>query len=283
MALASVIAILVCAPVAHAQSLDQLVQQLEEKPGDTALHEQIIKLAKEENLAIPEEARAHFVEGAAIAQSAKDAEGQKLAVASFKEAVKIAPWWGEAYYNLAVAQELAGQLDDAQSSLKFYILTNPGEKESREAQDKIYALKGKKKIVEADAAANAERAAQKQAQQEAEAQREKDALWNADWSVTSYNSDYGSSGQPYDIRSAKNGNIIEFFDPGLAEQTRVILRGTVSDYGISWEVNRWPCGMFPVNVSVSGDNNSVQFSTNTIDTSNCQYFSDVNTFTYMRK
>ncbi len=143
--------------VAHAQSpreqLDQLVQQLQKKPSDNALRKQIIKLAQENKPApaIPEEARAAFVEGTAIAQGAKDASQQKIAVQSFNEALKRAPWWGDAYYNLAIAQELAGQFDAAQVSLELYILTNPGEKEAREAQDRIYAINAKKKLAQASA------------------------------------------------------------------------------------------------------------------------------------
>jgi hypothetical protein len=60
--------------------------------------------------------------------------------------LKIAPWWGDAYYNLAVSQELAGQFDPAQESLRLYILTNPGEREAREAQDRIYSLNAKKRL-----------------------------------------------------------------------------------------------------------------------------------------
>lgn len=136
------------------EQLVKLVEELRMKPDDKALREQIIKLAKEVNSppAVPESARQHFVEGTTLTKSAKDAAGQKLAVESFQAAVNAAPWWGDAYYNLAVAQELAGQFDGAQNSLRFYMLTNPGEKEAREAQDKIYALNAKKKLAEAEAA-----------------------------------------------------------------------------------------------------------------------------------
>src|SRR5262245_31400867 len=57
---------------AHAQSLDQLAQQLQEKPSDTALREQVIKQAQEESATVPEEARRAFVQGTAIAKNAKD-------------------------------------------------------------------------------------------------------------------------------------------------------------------------------------------------------------------
>jgi tetratricopeptide (TPR) repeat protein len=130
------------------EQLNQMVQQLQGKPDDNSLREQIIRRAItiKPPPAIPENARKSFIEGSTIAKAATDASGQAIAIASFKEALKIAPWWGDAYYNLAAAQELAGQLDNAEASLKLYMLTAPSEKDSRDAQDHIYALEGKKKL-----------------------------------------------------------------------------------------------------------------------------------------
>ena len=140
----------------HAESpreqLNALVVQLQGNPGDNTLREQIIKLVQglDPPPAVPEEARRAFVQGTTIAKEAKNPEQQALAVQSYQDALKIAPWWGDAYYNLALAQELAGQLDAAQSSFKLYILTNPGEKEARDAQDRIYALEAKAKLAVVD-------------------------------------------------------------------------------------------------------------------------------------
>jgi len=141
---------LMLANAANAESpreqLKQMVGQLQTHPGDNALREQIIKLAQtiKPAPAIPEEARGPFVEGNTITRSAKSAKEQLLAVESFKEALKIAPWWGDAYYNLAVAQELAEQLDDSEKSLLHYLLTNPASQDARQAQDKIYEIAAKK-------------------------------------------------------------------------------------------------------------------------------------------
>ncbi len=150
----------------HAQSpreqLQQMTVQLQQTPNDNALRERIIKLAAEIKPvpAVPEEARRSFVEGVNIVKLAKDAGVQKLAIGSFTEALKIAPWWGDAYYNLAVAQELTGQLNDAERTLKWFLLTNPGESEAREAQDRIYGLSAKRKLAIAEAGAKQEQAAQ---------------------------------------------------------------------------------------------------------------------------
>lgn len=108
--------------------------------------------------AIPEEARRAFVQGSTLAKEAKTPEQQLLAVESFQKAVDLAPKWADALYNLAVAQELAGRYSDAQATLKRYIQTKPGEKEARNAQDRIYALEAKAEL-DSSARAAAEEAA----------------------------------------------------------------------------------------------------------------------------
>ncbi len=72
-----------------------MVEQLQKTPNDNALREKIIKLGAEIKPApaIPEEARRSFVEGVTIVKSAKEPSSQKLAIESFNEALKIAPWW----------------------------------------------------------------------------------------------------------------------------------------------------------------------------------------------
>ena len=97
--------------------------------------------------AIPEEARKHFVEGTAIVKAAKNPAQQALAAQSFVEALKLAPWWGDAYYNLGVAQELAEKYDEAEQAFNFYLLSNPKATEKREVQDRIYALSAKRKLL----------------------------------------------------------------------------------------------------------------------------------------
>ncbi len=145
---AASICLIIDANAGPREDFQQALEQLQKGTSDSGQTERVIRLAQElkPTPTIPEEARQHFVEGNFIAKSAKDVAGQKLAVESYKEALKIAPWWGDAYYNLAVAQELVDELDDAKSSLRLYILTRPGEREVRDAQDHIYTLNAKQKI-----------------------------------------------------------------------------------------------------------------------------------------
>ena len=128
--------------------LVQLTAQLKGNPAADTIRRLIIKIADELKPApaISEEARKHFVEGTAIVKAAKNPAQQALAAQSFTEALTVAPWWGDAYYNLGVAQELTEQYNEAEQAFTFYLLSNPGEAEKREVQDRIYALSAKRKL-----------------------------------------------------------------------------------------------------------------------------------------
>lgn len=192
------------------EQLQQLTILLQQMPTDNALRERVIKLGAEIKPvpAIPEEARRSFVEGINIVKLAKDAGSQKLAIGSFNEALKIAPWWGDAYYNLAVAQELTGQLNDAERTLKWFLLSNPSESDAREAQDRIYRLSAKRKLAIAEA-----RAKQEQADREMAAQAQ---LFEGNWFREVKNSQGERARDTVTIRREGSGvwRAQSFFDTG---------------------------------------------------------------------
>jgi tetratricopeptide (TPR) repeat protein len=128
--------------------LSQYISELQKNPNDNALREKIINLVQgmKPVPAIPEEARRYFIEGNALLKAAKEQKGYGLAIDTYRKCLLIAPWWAEAYYNYAVALDLANQFDEAVNVLKLYIATNPGGEESRKAQDKIYEIGAKKKL-----------------------------------------------------------------------------------------------------------------------------------------
>jgi len=131
---------------AHAQSpreqVQQLIAQLQKTPYDKALREKIVKLTVgiKPALAIPEEARRSFIIGEAVFKQAKTLRPAFEAANAFRTASTLAPWWGEAYWNLAIAQRFIGQYVGAKESLRFYLLTNPRATDRRMAQDRIYAI-----------------------------------------------------------------------------------------------------------------------------------------------
>jgi tetratricopeptide (TPR) repeat protein len=140
--------------IVHAQSanpketLKQYISDLQKNPNDTVLREKIITLVQKmkRKPAIPEEARGYFIEGNTLLKAAKDQKGYGLALDDYRQCLLIAPWWADAYYNYSVALDLANQFDEAATVLKLYIATNPGEEESRKAQDKIYEIDAQKKL-----------------------------------------------------------------------------------------------------------------------------------------
>lgn len=143
------------AAAAYAQTpreeLQQMVQQLQQSPSDNALREKLIKLATsiKPAPAIPEEANRAFVKGNVFQKEAKDASGYELAISAYSEALRAAPWWGDAYFNLSIAQESAGKFEAAIASIRNYMTSVPtGSAEVREAQNKIYALEAKQEMAD---------------------------------------------------------------------------------------------------------------------------------------
>lgn len=124
------------------EQLSQMVAQLQKTPTDNALREKIIKLAATITPppAIPEDARRPFVRANTAVKNASGADDYAGAIKLYQDSLLLAPWWGDAYFNLSRAQELHQDYDAAIQSLKFFLLTSPSQADAREAQDHIYAL-----------------------------------------------------------------------------------------------------------------------------------------------
>jgi tetratricopeptide (TPR) repeat protein len=152
---------LALATSAYAQSpreeLQQMVERLQKTSNDTALREQIIKLAQELKPApvIPTEAKRAFVMGGTYQKEAKSLEDFGLAVKAFQDAVAAAPWWGDAYYNLSVALESAKHYDEAKDALTLYLLTQP--QDAEQAEERLYAMDAKMNLARVAAKAAEER------------------------------------------------------------------------------------------------------------------------------
>jgi len=129
---------------------------------DTAL--KVIELYKqlEPSPAVPEEARRPFVMGATVLKKANDKVGAAKAAEYFTEALKTAPWFAEAYYNRALAREIAGQFTQAMEDLKLYLAFSLSDAERREAQDKIYSLEADAQLAAAKQAEDQKAAAAKE-------------------------------------------------------------------------------------------------------------------------
>ena len=109
---------------------------------DQRLRETIIRLVQRLSPppAIPEEATRFSVRGETAINEAKGTADFAEAAKEFSKAVHVAPWWSDGYNNLAVAQEKAGQLNEAIRSLKLYLLAAPASPDAEKVKRQIFAL-----------------------------------------------------------------------------------------------------------------------------------------------
>ena len=136
---------------------------------------------------VPQEARRFFVMGVTLFKDAKTPEEFSEAAGKFRQATTAAPQWPEARYNLALAEEAAGDYAGANADLKTYLNFKLPAEEAQKVQDKIYTLEAK-----------AEKAAKQRAEEQrlaeakrAEQDRQQDAisLFVGEW-LSSRDNDY---------------------------------------------------------------------------------------------
>jgi len=155
--------------------LQQAVAAYQQSPT-AATYEQVIKMAAamEQLPAVPTEARRHFVMGATMFKDAKSQEDFRQASAEFSQAVRLAPWWPDALYNLAQSTGASGDYASAIADLKWYQMFKLSEAEIQAAQEKSWGFEAKQKMAEQEkelAAQEAVRARELAAQKAAEDQR----------------------------------------------------------------------------------------------------------------
>jgi ankyrin repeat protein len=146
-------------------TLSQYVAELQKDPENAALRAKTIAFAQTVTPApeIPEDARHHYIRGSVFAREAKTDAEYESAIQEYVQALYIAPWWGSAYYGLAMVQKMSGQFDAAVANLKLALLAKMEEKDVKDAQDQIYAIEVEKELAtkrnaEAQAAADQQQA-----------------------------------------------------------------------------------------------------------------------------
>ena len=124
------------------EALHHDLSELQVNPDDLKLREEIIVYVQgtKAKPKIPDEAERYLVRGQAAFKEAQDAVGYNAAIAEFDKAALIAPWVGNIYYNLGLAQKMAGKYEAAILSLKLYLLASPTASDSQAVKDSIYAI-----------------------------------------------------------------------------------------------------------------------------------------------
>jgi tetratricopeptide (TPR) repeat protein len=84
--------------------------------------------------ALPEAARRYSVQAAVALREQRLEES----IALFRQGQRVAPWWPEANFNLALLEAQKEQYQDAIKYMKTYLALAPGAPDVRQAQDKIY-------------------------------------------------------------------------------------------------------------------------------------------------
>jgi hypothetical protein len=92
---------------------------------------------------IPPEATQHAETAVAKIKSAKTREDLDVARLEYKNAVAIAPWWGDAWFNLAALDEHLDAKAAAASDLGFYLRASPNAPDAASVQSKIDQLRSK--------------------------------------------------------------------------------------------------------------------------------------------
>ncbi|MBK5274707.1 MAG: ankyrin repeat domain-containing protein [Desulfuromonadales bacterium] len=101
---------------------------------------------------VSEDALRRLAEGNVEFKTAMNKKNLHKAEESYFKAVNLAPWWPDAYYNLAVAQEILGEqtpnsylLHEAVWNYKFYLLAAPDAHDAMQTQMKIYEMESLEK------------------------------------------------------------------------------------------------------------------------------------------
>ena len=119
------------------ETLQQYVIDLQKNPSDAALREKIINLVSTMSSLpeVPSEAKKHISRGVAAIEGAKNPDDFKDACNEFQQVTMLAPWLGNGYRNLAIAQDKAGMYAAALQSLSLYLLTKPSSADVEWAED----------------------------------------------------------------------------------------------------------------------------------------------------
>ena len=201
--------VLALANIACAESpqeqLKQMVEQLQKNPSDDSLRQKIISQAQTLRPApsVPDEAERRMVRGAVAFKSAKSLGDFQEAAKEFEQATLVAPWYGDAYFNLGLAQDKAEDYQASLRSLKYAQLASP---ENKEIKTLIYEVEYRN-----EKAHSPEVVAARHVQSE----QEKDAalLKSLDGAVFVWRNDYGRNmtGDVQDISFRINGDQITMY------------------------------------------------------------------------
>jgi tetratricopeptide (TPR) repeat protein len=130
------------------QALEILAKGATERGMDVETVKRIVTLSRKiaPPPAIPEEARRHAIFAQTALRDAKKPEEFDRAIQEFQTAQKIAPWWGDLYLNLGLAQEQRERFADARRSFELFLFAVPDAPERSTVRRKIYEMEFRAKL-----------------------------------------------------------------------------------------------------------------------------------------
>ena len=234
---------LALAASAYAQTpraqLQQMVGQLQRTPTDNALREKIINLALtlKQMPALPPETERHMARGAAAFKGATATADYQDAAREFEQATLAAPWYGDAYFNLGVVQDKAGDFEGALRSLNYARLAAP---DSKEIKALIYEVEYRMEKANSPAA--------RAAKEKEAAQRFIASLEGAKYVCPEFRNDRDASRVEIGIKNGNiaGANVITWINPRLTPGVDYASNAFVGFRGM-W----WGGGEMPLQGSVS--------------------------------
>ncbi|MBI4345384.1 MAG: ankyrin repeat domain-containing protein [Elusimicrobia bacterium] len=128
------------------EALSRYASAAQLAPGATPearrLREKIVTFAAslDPKPAVPEEANLHMLRGMAFSKRAENVDGLARAAKEMEQAIALAPWWAEAYFNLGLVQEKTGAIEDAIANMRLYLLGAPHASDAGAVKKKIIDL-----------------------------------------------------------------------------------------------------------------------------------------------
>jgi len=92
---------------------------------------------------ISSEAKRYMFRGQAAIEEATDISGYQDAVNEFKQAIRLAPDWPAAWFNLGIAQDKAEDFSGAMESFKIYLVLAPDAPDYEDVEGFIFKLEYK--------------------------------------------------------------------------------------------------------------------------------------------
>lgn len=118
---------------------------------EARVREKLLRSAASAPPPVPEEAVRMSQRAQAFLKFAQDRAGFAKAAGELEGALRLAPWWGEAYFNMGLVQEKLGAPAEAIRYLKLYLLASPGAADAEKVKAKLIELEVKQELEKSSA------------------------------------------------------------------------------------------------------------------------------------